>query len=243
MLAYAWFELKRLLRSPGLMLYTVVMPVASYVVFTAVGSDSGTAEGLQINATVMIGLAGYGALIGVLSVSAAVSSERTQGWLRQLRITPLRSWEVLVVKLLTCTPIAIPSIIAVGLAGYLEHGITMPVGRWALILIALWIGTFPFALLGLAMGYALKPSVAQSMSFLAFFILSALGGLLVPVEAFPKTLQHLAHVLPSNRYAELGWRAGGGHLPTGGGILILAAWTVLFGVLTMVAYRRSAATR
>jgi ABC-2 type transport system permease protein len=243
MLAYAWFELKRIFHSPGLLLYSVVMPVASYVVFTAIGSGDGTAEGLRVATTIMIGLAGYGALIGVLSLSAAVSAERTYGWLRQLRITPLRSWQVVVVKLVTCTPVAIPSIVAVGIAGYLEHGVALSAARWAAILLVLWLGTIPFALLGLAMGYALKPSIASSMSFLAFFILSALGGLLVPVVAFPAPMQHLARTLPSNRYAELGWRAAGGHLPTGSGALILGAWTALFALLALVAYRRSSATR
>jgi ABC-2 type transport system permease protein len=243
MRAYAWFELKRLFRSPGIFLYTVVMPVASYAVFTAIGADGDTAAGMEVNASIMIGLAGYGALTGVLSLSAGVSAERTYGWLRQLQVTPLRSWQVVTVKIFVCTPIAIPSIVAVGVAGYLEHGIELPAARWALILIALWLGTIPFSLLGIAMGYALKPNIAQSMSFLTFFTLSALGGLLVPAEAFPAGMQRLAKALPSNRYAELGWRAATGHLPTGGGAAILGAWTLLFCGLALIAYRRSARTR
>lgn len=243
MLAYAWFELKRLIRSPGILLFTVVMPVGSYVVFTAIGGGQEMTQGIPINALVMISLAGYGALTGVLSLAAGVSAERTQGWLRQLRVTPLKSWQVVVVKVAIVTPIAIPSIIATGIAGYLEHGISFPLGRWLLILLALWLGTIPFALLGIAMAYALKPNFAQSASFLTFFILSALGGLLVPTIVFPKPMQHLAQALPSNRYAELGWRAAAGRLPTGGGAAILGAWTLLFCVLAMIAYRRSARTR
>ncbi|HEY1488185.1 MAG TPA: ABC transporter permease [Micromonosporaceae bacterium] len=242
MTAYAWFELKRLMRSPGMLLYTVVMPVASYAVFT-IGSDRGTVEGLPVDTSIMIGLAGYGALTGVLSLSAGVSSERTYGWLRQLRVTPLRSWQVIVVKIFVCTPIAIPSVLAVGAAGYLEHGVRLSPERWVLVLVALWLGTIPFSLLGLAMAYALKPSFAQSASFLAFFTLSALGGLFVPVAAFPAPMRDLAHALPSNRYAELGWRAATGHLPTGSGTAILAAWTLLFCALAALAYRRSARTR
>jgi ABC-2 type transport system permease protein len=242
MTAYAWFEFKRLMRSPGMLLYTVVMPVASYAVFT-IGSGNGTIDGLPVDTSIMIGLAGYGALTGVLSLSAGVSSERTYGWLRQLRVTPLQSWQVVLVKIFVCTPIAIPSVLAVGLAGYLEHGVRISGERWAFILIALWLGTIPFSLLGLAMGYALKPNFAQSASFLAFFTLSALGGLFVPAALFPAPMRALARALPSNRYAELGWRAATGHAPTGIGAAILLGWTLVFCLLAAAAYRRSARTR
>ena len=241
MSAYLWFELVRIVRAPQLMMFTVVMPVASYVVFSAV--SSGTDYGISMQAVMMIGLAGYGALIGVLSTAASVSNERTQGWLRQLRVTPLRPRHVVVVKTIISTLVAIPSIVAVGLAGYLQHGITLSPVRWLAVVALLWLGTVPFALLGLAMGYALPPNIASSASFLTFFSLSVLGGLLIPIEAFPRGMQHFAHVLPSNRYAELGWSAAGGHMPSGMGVAVLAAWTGVFLVLAIVAYRRSAATR
>jgi ABC-2 type transport system permease protein len=239
--AYLRFELIRLYRSPSLLMFTVIMPVVSYVVFSAI--STGTDNGLGVTTIMMVGLAGYGALIGVLSLGAAVSNERTQGWLRQLRITPLRPAHVVVVKTIASTTVAIPSILCVGLAGYLEHGITLSPGRWVAIVALMWIGTIPFALLGLAMGYALPPNIASSASFLTFFALSVLGGLLIPIEAFPAGMQHFAHVLPSNRYAELGWRAATGHAPTGTGIFVLAAWTTVFLALAVTAYRRSAATR
>ena len=75
----------------------------------------------------MIGLAGYGAIIGVLSLGGSVAVERTQGWLRQLRVTPLRPRRSSAVKAFTSTLIAIPSIIAVGIAGAIEHHIDLPV--------------------------------------------------------------------------------------------------------------------
>lgn len=243
MLAYLRFEVMRLVREPRLMVFTVLMPVASYVVFSAISPNDATSEGPSLSATMMIGLAGYGAMIGVLSLGAGVSMERTQGWLRQLRLTPLRSWQVVVVKTATITLVAIPSVVAVGIAGRIQHHIELSPGRWALILLALWLGTIPFALLGLAMGYALPPGIANSASFLTFFTLSVLGGLIIPVDVFPRQFQHFAHTLPSNRYAELGWRIAGGHPPTGAGMAVLGGWTLLFCAAAIVAYRRSAATR
>ena len=243
MFAYLKFELTRMVHEPRIMIFTVLMPVASYVVFTGVGSNSGNAEGIPVPATLMIGLAGYGAILGVLSLAISVSVERTQGWLRQLRVTPLRPAAVVAVKVFTSTLIAVPSIVSVGIAAYFQHHVTLSVGEWLLVLVVMWLGTVPFALLGLALGYALPPNLAQPASFLSFFSLSVLGGLLVPAAAFPSALQHFAHALPSNRYAELGWRAVAGHAPTPMGAVVLAGWTALFALVAVAAYRRSAATR
>jgi ABC-2 type transport system permease protein len=243
MFAYLKFELRRLVREPRLFLFTIFMPLVSYVVFTGVGNARGQVEGVAVAAALMVGMAGYGAIIGVLSIGVGVSVERSAGWLRQLRLTPLPPAQVVLVKAFLATLTAIPSVVSVGIAGYFEHHVSMPPGRWVALVLLMWVGTLPFALLGLAVGYAAPPTLAQPVSFISFFSLSVLGGLLVPVAAFPHGLQRLAHLLPSNRYAELGWKAAAGALPTASGLALLIGWTALFGVFAALAYRRSAATR
>jgi ABC-2 type transport system permease protein len=243
MFAFFMFELRRLIREPRLFIFTVFMPVVSYVVFTGVGDTSGRSEGVPVTTALTVSLSAYGAVVGVLSVGVGVSAERTVGWLRQLRLTPLPPVRVVAVKGVLTTLTAIPSIVAVSVTGRIQHHVSMPVDRWVALVLLLWLGTIPFGLLGLAIGYSLPPQIAQPASFLVFFSLSVLGGLLVPVEVFPGGLRRLAHALPTNRYAELGWQAAAGHLPTAMGSTILAGWTLLFALLAAVAYRRSAATR
>jgi ABC-2 type transport system permease protein len=70
-----------------------------------------------------------------------------------------------------------------------------------------------------------------------------LGGLLAPATYFPEWLRGLAHALPTYRYAELGWRAAAGQLPSGSELAVLAAWTAVFAVVAAWAYRRSTARR
>ena len=241
---YFRFELRRLIRDPRLMLFAVITPVISYVVFSGVAAQTNDpAFNRELATTLMIGMACYGAVFGALGVGVSVSLERTNGWLRQLRATPLKPARVIVVRAVLSTLTAIPPVVAVGLAGWIQHGITLPAGRWASLVVLLWLGTIPFALLGLAIGYGLSPQVAQPVSFLSFFALSVLGGLLVPVTAFPVLLQKLANALPTYRYAELGWRAADGVWPGAGGVAVLAGWGVLFAALAGYTYRRFAAVR
>ncbi|MEU1400114.1 ABC transporter permease [Micromonospora zamorensis] len=243
MRAYLLFELRRLVRDPRLLLFTVLTPVVTYVIFSSVGPDGDRLEGVDAAAALMVGLAGYGAVAGVLSVGTSVSQERAVGWLHQLRVTPLPAWQAVAAKAVVCTLSGVPAIVAVGVAGRIQHHVELGAGRWIALLLLMWAGTVPFALLGLAIGYGLTPQLAQPVNFLTFLGLSVLGGLLVPVAYFPTVLQHLAHALPTYRFAELGWRSVAGLAPTPSGLGVLTAWTMAFGFLAAWAYRRSTVRR
>ncbi|MEU8181854.1 ABC transporter permease [Micromonospora sp. NPDC049047] len=243
MRAYLRFEVRRLIRDPRLMLFSVLGPVLTYLIFSGFAGSGDQLEGVAAPAALMVGLAGYGAVAGVLSVGSAVAQERAVGWLHQLRVTPLPPWRAVVTKALVSTLTGVPSVVAVGVAGRLQQDVHLDAARWTALLLLLWAGSIPFALLGLAIGYGLAPQVAQVVNFLAFLGLSVLGGLLLPVTYFPAALRHLAHLLPTYRYAELGWRSVAGLPPTPSGLGLLLAWTLLFAAVAAWAYRRAAVGR
>ncbi|MFF5172049.1 ABC transporter permease [Micromonospora sp. NPDC000089] len=239
---YLRFELRRLVRDPRLMFFSIIGPVATYLVFSG-WSAGDRLEGLPAPVAVMIGLAAYGAVAGVLMVGSAVSQERAVGWLHQLRVTPLPPARVVAAKALVGSLTAVPPVLAVGVAASVQHHVQLSAGRWIALLLLMWAGTVPFALLGLAIGYALAPQLAVPVNFLVFLVLSVLGGLLAPAAYFPETLRELAHGLPTYRYAELGWRSAAGQPPSIAGLAVLAAWTALLAALATWAYRRSTARR
>ncbi|MEU7618752.1 ABC transporter permease [Micromonospora rifamycinica] len=243
MRAYLSFELRRLVRDLRLTLFTVLGPVVTYLIFSGLPATGDRLEGVTATVALMVGLAGYGAMAGVLSVGSSVAQERAVRWLHHLRVTPLPPRRVVAVKALVGTLSAVPALVAVGVAGRLQHHVELSAGRWGALLVLMWAGTVPFALLGLAIGYGLTPQLAPPANFLAFLGLSVLGGLLVPVAYFPDVLRHLAHALPTYRFAELGWRAAGGLSPSPSGLAVLAGWTVVFAALAAAAYRRSTARR
>lgn len=244
MVALLRFEVRRLLRNRSLLMFTALLPVVIYVVFTGPADNmSDQEQGIQVAALVMVMLAGWGAIMGVLSISSGVSYERASGWLRQLRATPLPPSRVVAAKGAVSTLTAIPTVAAVGVTAVLLHGVSLPVSRWLLVAAVMWLGTVPFALLGLAIGYALSRQLAGPVTTGAWLALSVLGGLMVSVDTFPSWFQPVSRLLPSYRYAELGWRAADGALPTATGAAVLAAWMVGFGLLAAWAYRRFATHR
>jgi ABC-2 type transport system permease protein len=240
MLSYLKFELNRLRRDPRLVVLTLLLPV---LIFMINSGNKGTLDNVQVSTYLMVSMATYGALVGVLSVGVSVSQERASGWLRQLRITPLSPAKVVATKVLVGSLLAIPSVIAVGVTAVATKGVDFRAWQWIALVGLLWIGSLPFAALGLALGFSMPPTLTQPVSMLGVFGLSFLGGLFLPVAIMPKLLGQIAVWLPSNRYGELGWAVAAGHAPTVKGVAILAGWAVVFALLAALAYRRSAATR
>ena len=62
---------------------------------------------------------------------------------------------------------------------------------------------------------------------------------MVPGRAFPPFLQDVAKVTPSYWLADLGRSVLAGDGVPMTAVLVLAAWTVVLGVVGVVAYRRS----
>jgi ABC-2 type transport system permease protein len=69
-------------------------------------------------------------------------------------------------------------------------------------------------------------------------VLAALGGLWVPVEVFPQSMQGLAHAMPSYWYAQLGRDVAAGSAPSAGAVAALGAFAVGFAVLAVAVARR-----
>lgn len=244
MIAYLNFELRRQVRNWTVLLFSALMPVLLYLVFQP---DEGLADAGSVSIPgeryVMIALAGFGAMLGVLTISSGVSQDRENGWLRQLRTTPLRPVSVLVARGTISTLIALLVTVAVGVTAVVANGVTVPAGSWVLVIVVMWLGVVPFALLGLAFGYAFKAQQAYAGSMLAWLGLAFLGGQVTTLNDFPGWLRQVSELTPSYRYGELGWRAVDGIAPSASGVAVLAAWTLILGALAAWTYRRFAAVK
>jgi hypothetical protein len=163
---------------------TVVFPVAFYVLFTRV-LTGGARLGNDERAFLMVSMAAYGAIGATLSAAVRVAMERTNGWTRQLRVTPLPALGYVTTKLVTAYLAAIPAILLVMLAAMTVNQVALPPTTWLATLVALSLGVLPFAALGVAIGYVFDESTAQLVFTVSFVGLSVLGGLWTPISTFP----------------------------------------------------------
>ncbi|MFE6098961.1 ABC transporter permease [Streptomyces laurentii] len=236
--AYVRLEVRRTLRDVGFVISSIGVPVMMYLLFTNLGGQNDPA----FKSAAMIGMAAYGALGAALSLGTGVAEDKSTGWLRQLRVTPMSPRQVVVGRALTGSVIVLPAITAVLLAGATVNGVRLDSWQWAVVAVTLWAGSLPFTLLGLGNGYRLSSQAAGAVNVACNLGLAVVGGLWFPIDLFPGWLRTLSDYTPTNRFAELGRAVTEGTAPGIATITILVAWAALFGLYAAVSYRRSART-
>ncbi|WP_351230537.1 ABC transporter permease [Streptomyces sp. NPDC002133] len=237
MTAYVKLEVRRTLRDTGFVVSGIGMPVLMYLLFTNLGvSDH------EWRTASMVGMAAYGALGAALSTGTGVAEDKSIGWLRQLRITPMSPRQVVTGRALTGSVIVLPSIAAVLAAGGLVNGVRMEAWQWAAVAVVLWLGALPFTLLGIGNGYRLSAQTTGVVNVACNLGLALVGGLWFPVALFPTWLRGLSEYTPANRFAELGLALTDGSAPGLTAVAVLTIWALLFRAYAVISYRRSART-
>lgn len=233
MVGYLRLEVARSLRDVRFLILALVAPVGFYLLFAGLfgGGSTGT---ITVAAALMVAMAVYGAMYAVmLATGPRIAQDRGIGWLRQLRLLPVRPNSVLVARLLAALALAVPVLALVMLTAVLTHGIRLDAGQWIALTIVLWLTAIPFAVLGSAIGYAMGAEAAFGVLYALGVVLSALGGLWMPITMFPTGLQTAGKLLPTYRAADLGIRIVAGKPLDFSDVLLLLAWTVIFCLLAL----------
>jgi ABC-2 type transport system permease protein len=235
---YARLEVLRTFRNVRFFIFSLVFPLAMYLLFAAPNRNLDDLGGSGISAPLyyMIGLIAFGAMTAVMAGGARISAERRAGWTRQLRLTPLSVPSYMRAKLVSGYLMALLSILLLYVAGF-ALGVRIAPGRWiemtALILVAL----VPFAIMGIALGHALTvesmgPALGGITALFAF-----LGGTWYPIES-GSALAGIARALPSYWLVQAARVGTGGSAWEARGWIVIALWSVAMALLAARAYRR-----
>ncbi|MFI9815512.1 ABC transporter permease [Saccharothrix variisporea] len=236
------FEVRRVVRARKFWIMAFLFPTLMYLIqanlFSGLFEGRG---GVDFREHLMGNLAAFGAFFVALNVGTRVAIERSTGWQRQLRITPLSAPSYLVAKLSAAMVVALPAIAAVAVVGALVEGVRLPVGGWLYLVLGIWAGTLPFALLGVFIGQIATAESVQLLTSMSHMLLGILGGALFPSVAFPGWMQAVSTVLPSRWLAEIGHAAVGEAANGPVAAVVLAGWTVVLGGAVVLRYVRDSA--
>jgi ABC-2 type transport system permease protein len=239
-LDYLWLETKRQWRDRQALLFRLGLPTAVYLLLVAVQDRPGGSSGdLPWETGRMVALAALGAVISGLAAGPSLGEERASGWLRQLRVTPLRPSAAVVAKVAVAMSFALPAIALVVAVGGLTDGVSLAWTRWIGLVGLMWIATAPITALGALLGLTFAAQAAQGATNLAFLVLWLLGGIFTSPDSLPDALAALSRNLPSYGVIQVGQSAAGGNPVSVSAVAVLAAWTVGAGALAALAWRRS----
>jgi len=238
---YLRLELRRFFRNRRTLIFSFVMPPLFFIIFGAQSAyrteDAGSGHA-NVTAWILVSMALYGAMLTATSGGATVSVERAQGWTRQLRLTPLRTWSYVATKISATMALGAVSVLITMVVGSFFHA-QMPWYAWILCPLIAWVGSIVFAAFGLFMGYLLPSENVMQILGPGLALLSFAGGLFVPLDG--GWFEHVAQLMPTYGLAEL-VRApiAGGGVPVVG-IVNVVVWAVLFSVGAAWRFRKDTA--
>jgi ABC-2 type transport system permease protein len=236
--AYTRFEFVRMFRNPRFLIFSIGFPLILFYAIAAPNRNvrSFNGSGISFPLYYMVGLAAFGTMAGMIATGARIANERTTGWTRQLRITPLTTRAYFRAKILTAYVTALLTIALLYIAG-VSLGVSMSARDWlemtGLILIAL----LPFAALGIFLGHlvttdSMGPAIGGGTSLFAF-----LGGTWFPLDNHG-FLHDLGQLLPSFWLVQAAHLPAGGHPWHGMAWIVIAVWTGVLSLGAAFAYRR-----
>jgi len=237
-LALVRAELLRLTRNRRYFIFTVGFPVVLYLLLGKQVKTS--AYGISWGAYYMVAMAMFGAFSGALTGNAQrISQEKKDGWIRQLRLTPLPASAYVVSKVIVSMATTVPSIVVVLLLGRFYGGVHLAAWQWPAIAVTVWFGATIFAALAVAIGYRYQPDQVQPISIVLYFFFAILGGLWFPMTGF---LQKVGELTPTYDAVKIGSDVIGNTAVSAGLAIGLVVWLGIFVALATVSVRATAET-
>lgn len=235
-LTFLAIDIRRLTRNRRTVVLAVVMPLVLFFLFQA-NRRASRQFGPDYLELTMVGIAVYGAMMAATSGGAMVSVERSMGWSRQLRLTPLSPVAYVVLKLLTAMLLGLVSVLVVFAAGAFD-GVRLDAATWILCAALAWLTAIVFAAFGLFMGYLLPSENVMQIIGPILGIFAFFGGLFVPLSLLPPAIQDIGPYVPTYGVAGIARYPLAGGAFDWGWLLNLALWTALFVAGAVTLFRR-----
>jgi ABC-2 type transport system permease protein len=236
-LVYTRYELLRALRNRRFFIFSLAFPLLLYLVIAVPnrGEQDVGDTGVSAPLYFMVGLVAFAGMVAVLASGARIAAERTAGWNRQLRLTPLSTRAYFRTKVITAYLSALLGIVLLYVAG-IALGVRLSAGEWLEMTGLVLLGLLPFAALGVLLGHLLTADSVGPASGATIGVFALLGGVWFPLGS--GVLGDIGRWLPSYwlvqasrvSLGESGWGYRGW--------IVVAVWTLAASALAARAYRR-----
>ena len=221
--------------------FALGMPIVMYLMF-GTGQEHSLIEvgNGNIAATILVSMALYGAIITSAAAGANISLERTQGWSRQMALTPLKSSWYVVAKIIAGVLVAALVVCLTFAVGFFTDA-RMQTPIWfssALLIIA---GTLITAAMGLAVGYWMRSDAAYGVMGGATALMAFFSGMFFPLEQMADIFQTIAPYSPLYGINKLAQTPIYGHSFDSSALLNALCWLAIFAILAVVGRNRDTA--
>jgi ABC-2 type transport system permease protein len=232
---YMRLEILRTFRNRRFFVFSLIIPLVFFYLIAGANKNQ-QLGGIPFAAYYLAGMTSFGTMMAMVSNGGRISGERSVGWNRQLRMTPLRPASYFAAK---CTAAYVMA--ALTLVLLLIAGLTLGVHEQAVGVLEMAgyvaIGLIPFAAFGILIGHLFSPDSIGPIMGGGISVLALLGGSWGTFGGNTGFMHDLSLATPNY------WLVQAGHTVLGGpgwpmrGWVTIAIWSVVLGRLALYAYR------
>jgi ABC-2 type transport system permease protein len=178
--------------------------------------------------------------VSLFQFGVGIATGRMTPWESYLRTLPATATTRIVGRILSALVFAVATVTVVMVVGAAVYGAGFAPWRFGALMLALLLGSVPFGLAGIALGYWLPPRSAIPIANVIVIPLIVVGFLWArPPDDFPRNADIASQLFPTRSWAEvLDSVATGSHSLPLHHVAALAGWAVLFFALAWWGYRR-----
>lgn len=233
---YTKYELIRTFRNRRFFFFSLGFPLVLFYVFAG-SNRHAVLGGIPFPTYYLASMATFGTMSAMISSGGRISGERSVGWNRQLRLTPLSPRAYFRTKILTAYVMAFTTLVVLFLAAA-TLGVHPSASGVLKMLGLVVVGLIPFAGLGIWIGHQFTPDSIGPVLGGGVSLLALLGGVWTPIGGDHGFLHDVSEATPTYWLVQARGVLVGGSGWSGTGWLIVAIWSVVLGGLAVRAYQR-----
>ena len=178
--------------------------------------------------------------VSLFQFGVGIAMSRVTPWEIYLRTLPATAATRIAGRILSALVFAVATVLVVMVLGAAVYGAGLPPLRFCALILALVLGSVPFGLAGIALGYLLPPRSAMPIANIIIIPLIIVGFLWTrPPDDFPRGADIASQLTPTRSWAEvLDSISTGDHPFPLHHVAALVGWTIVFFALAWWGYRR-----
>lgn len=235
-LTYLRYELLRTLRNRRFFFFSLGFPLVFF--YLVAGSNRNQQlGGIPFATYYLAGMASFGTMMAMVSNGGRISGERSVGWNRQLRLTPLTPRAYFRAKVATSYMMSLITTLVLFVAGA-TLGVHLSVPHVLEMLALVIVGLIPFAALGILIGHQFTPDSVGPVMGGGISVLAFLGGAWGPIGGTHGLMHNLSQATPTYWLVQAGHTLVGEQAWSAKGWIVVAVWSVVLIALAARAYQR-----
>lgn len=228
-------KLFELLRQPSYVVGTMVFPSLFFLFFAQPNAKTPQAANLLMGS-----FAAY-AFLGIIFFQFGVdlANEKSRPWFRYQKSLPISEGSIFFGRILAALVFAFLTELLLIIVINISTEVDISFLSYLKLSLYLCAASLPFAFLAISIGKLCTAKSALPISNMIYLSLSFLGGLWIPPNALPESIQRISEWMPTRYFVETAWHFSVGFDFQWKSLIGLLAWGILFLLLSLIASKIS----